>query len=240
MAAIRHAFPSHASLPTYARTAGRAVHVNVWPRPSNISDSRKILGVLQQYGKVVMYQHLKYDPATRAANTVLAIYKERAEAEKLLDASPLIFESRSEGWRLVAQARQGERHNVDGGRREPSASAREFQLRIEPSTLNHQAQIQRQYYYNYFKPDTNNITSSDLVNRVPVLGMADCQVDKGEVPMRLRSKRTMKQQLDKKGPWRESLSSLWKRGREENAAAEPETGSRSGRDHIRERSPGSR
>ena len=227
MAAIRHPFRSHASLPAFARTAGRAVHISVWPRPSNISESRKILGVLQQYGEVVMYQHLKYDPATRAANTVLAIYKERAEAERLLNASPLTFESMSEGWRAVDRDTQEDPQNVEEERRDAPASGRRFRLRVEPSILNHQAQIQRQHYYSYFEPDTRSIMYSDLASRVPAVGMADCQADKGETPLRLRSKRTMEDQTEKRGPWRESLASLWNRGREEGSMGTNSNGSKS-------------
>ena len=47
------------SIPAYARTAGRAVHVKIYPRPRNLSESREILRVLQQYGDVAMYKHLK-------------------------------------------------------------------------------------------------------------------------------------------------------------------------------------
>ena len=47
------------SIPAYARTAGRAVHIKIYPRPRNLSESREILRVLQQYGEVAMYKHLK-------------------------------------------------------------------------------------------------------------------------------------------------------------------------------------
>lgn len=58
MAAPRVAFASQ-SLPAYARTVGRAVHVKIHPRPRNLSESREVLRVLQQYGEVIMYKHLK-------------------------------------------------------------------------------------------------------------------------------------------------------------------------------------
>lgn len=47
------------AIPAYARTAGRAVHVKIHPRPRNLGESREVLRVLQQYGDVVMYKHLK-------------------------------------------------------------------------------------------------------------------------------------------------------------------------------------
>lgn len=58
MAAPRVAFAGR-TLPAYAKTAGRAVHVKIHPRPRNLSESREVLRVLQQYGDVVMYKHLK-------------------------------------------------------------------------------------------------------------------------------------------------------------------------------------
>ena len=47
------------SIPAYARTADRAVHVKIHPRPRNLAESREVLRILQQYGEVVMYKHLK-------------------------------------------------------------------------------------------------------------------------------------------------------------------------------------
>ena len=47
------------SIPTYARTAGRAVHIKIHPRPLNISESRHVLRRLEEYGEVIMYKHLK-------------------------------------------------------------------------------------------------------------------------------------------------------------------------------------
>lgn len=38
---------------------GRAVHVKVYPRLKNLSESREILHVLQRYGEVVTYKNLK-------------------------------------------------------------------------------------------------------------------------------------------------------------------------------------
>jgi len=49
---------------TYAKTAGRAVHIKIYPRPHNLAESRQILQVLRQYGEIEMYQHLKACPCT--------------------------------------------------------------------------------------------------------------------------------------------------------------------------------
>ena len=51
----------------------------------------------------------------------------------------------------------------------------------------------------------------DLEGRVPVAGMADCQLGKAEVPLRVRLKR---RQEDGNRPWT-SLGSLWREGERE-------------------------
>ena len=35
------------------------VHIRVYPRPQNLAESRGILRVLEKYGEVVVYKHLK-------------------------------------------------------------------------------------------------------------------------------------------------------------------------------------
>ena len=53
----------------------------------------------------------------------------------------------------------------------------------------------------------------DLRDRVPMPGLADCHISKGEVPLRARLKR--RQEADKDA-W-VSLGSLWEEGEEERA-----------------------
>lgn len=36
-----------------------AVHIRVLPRPRNLGESREILRVLEKYGEVLMFKHLK-------------------------------------------------------------------------------------------------------------------------------------------------------------------------------------
>ena len=57
-AAPRVAFAGQ-SIPAYARTVGRAVHIKIYPQPRNLAESTEVLRVLQQYGEVVMYKQLK-------------------------------------------------------------------------------------------------------------------------------------------------------------------------------------
>lgn len=47
------------SFSAYADTTGRAIHIKIHPEPQNLAESTEVLRVLQQYGEVVMYKHLK-------------------------------------------------------------------------------------------------------------------------------------------------------------------------------------
>ncbi|MCJ1245899.1 hypothetical protein MMC30_003103 [Trapelia coarctata] len=71
--------------------AGRAVHIKIHPRPRNITESREILRVLQQYGEVMVFKNLKYEPGAPAPNTALAIYRKDEAAERAMNASPIRF-----------------------------------------------------------------------------------------------------------------------------------------------------
>ena len=91
--------------------------------------------------------------------------------------------------------------------------SKEFNLTITRSVLNHQAYIQRQHYYGGFHLDKLNAMAEDLEPRVPVKGMIDCQLTKGEAPLRLRLKRRENQEKD--GIAKKSLRELWEQGRRE-------------------------
>ena len=92
-------------------------------------------------------------------------------------------------------------------------SSKEFNLTITRSVLNHQAYIQRQHYYGGFHLDKLNPMAEDLEPRVPVKGMIDCQLTKGEAPLRLRLKR--KENQEKERITRKSLKELWEQGKRE-------------------------
>ena len=67
---------------------------------------------------------------------------------------------------------------------------RDFELKITQSDTNHQAYIERQGYYGPFTPDKKTIMAKDLMGRVPLEGLLDCDITKPEVPLRMRIKRT--------------------------------------------------
>ena len=59
MAAPRVAFAGQTTIPAYAKTVGRAVHIKIYPKPRNLAENREVLRVLQQYGEIVSYRFLK-------------------------------------------------------------------------------------------------------------------------------------------------------------------------------------
>jgi hypothetical protein len=71
--------------------SGRSVHLRVVPRPANLSESREIYRVLQQFGELSMFKYLRYEYHSPADNIVLAIFRDENSAQKALDASPIRF-----------------------------------------------------------------------------------------------------------------------------------------------------
>lgn len=59
--------------------------------------------------------------------------------------------------------------------------------------------------------------AEDLKGRVPVLGMADCQLHKGETPLRMRNKRR-----ENLANGRKTLQELWEEGQREREKVESE------------------
>ena len=216
MASARFAFRSSISLPPYARTAGRGLRLKIYPRPTTLSDSRNILRVLQKYGHLVTYHFLRFDPTSRAQNTVIALYKDQTEAERLLAASPLQLEMGTWGVREASRLPNGHPvpsapAEVSGGLVSASPASKEYLVVVERSIANLFAQQQRQHYSAAFEPDQNSIMYEDLASRVPIPAMADCQLEKGEVPLRVRIKRLEAEQTEMRGAFRESLWQTWKR-----------------------------
>ncbi|KAL8703488.1 MAG: hypothetical protein Q9201_003331 [Fulgogasparrea decipioides] len=324
-----------------------SVHVKIFPRPQNLAESKQVLHVLQQYGEVVTFRHLKYESPNPTLNAALAIYRDQTSAHNAIYASPIRFQLQqgSDGWtsRISQDAslqglhkgtsgsseiqgkdnlrettkqppssdgneelRYGEVMETDlqsqqsyphdgspdldatatvgpndkwGSRfpeevmkrkadhhrmaydtnagtfspscetREtlanksskkrnrkstqklaeelaansqatsppeeenrdptPSAPVKEFELTVAQSLLNHQAYIERQGYYAGFNPDMKTIMAADLKDRVPLEGLADCRLNKGEVPLR---QRLLKKERARPKP---TLMELWESGKRE-------------------------
>ena len=218
------------TLPAYARSVGRALRLKIHPQPASIGESRKILAHLQGYGCVVVYQSLRYDPTSRARNAVLVMYREQAGADKLHNASPLSLEVAGTG------APQLDPDEVDAhddfaehpqsagedGNHQPAGQpvAKNFHIRVDHSLMNFHAYFQRQHYANSFVPDTATAMYDDLCDRVPLPAMADCQLDNGDVPLRLRIKRLEQQKRDKRGSFRVPLTEVWRNAQQGKAESE--------------------
>lgn len=86
---------------------------------------------------------------------------------------------------------------------------REFELTVQKSIFNHQAYIERQAYYAGFNPDMRTIMAEDLKGRAPSEGYLDCNLNKPDVPLRirLRRKEMPRQRVD--------LMEMWEKGRRE-------------------------
>lgn len=101
---------------------------------------------------------------------------------------------------------------------------REFHLSITRSILNHQAYIQRQHYYGGWRLDDKTLMADDLRGRVPVEGFRDCDLAKGETPMRVRLQRREREQqeewegdsgaeiVEHFGRRKKTLAELWEEG----------------------------
>ena len=216
--------PPASTLPAYARSAGRAVRLKIRPRPSNISESRKILGLLQNYGPIVVYQSLKYDPSSRARNAALVMFREAADADKLCEANPLRIQLSSSGARELGEGESSSLERDEGHIGEVDTLAdpttKDFHIRVDQSQMNFHSYFQRQHYAGSFDPEKNiSAMYLDLQGRVPVSSMADCQLDKGEVPLRMRTRRLEQQKVDKRGVFREPLEEMWRKGWEAKEAS---------------------
>ncbi|MCJ1281024.1 hypothetical protein MMC26_000342 [Xylographa opegraphella] len=82
---------STAAFPAVRSSVGRAVHIKIHPRPRTITESREVLRVLERYGEVIMFKHLKYEPHAPAPNSALAMYRNVEAAESAMKASPVSF-----------------------------------------------------------------------------------------------------------------------------------------------------
>ncbi|KAL8779092.1 MAG: hypothetical protein Q9203_001587 [Teloschistes exilis] len=93
-----------------------SIHVKISPRPLNLAESRQVLRVLQQYGEVVMYRHLKYESPNPTLNAALAIYRNQTSAHNAINASPIRFQLQQDenGWTSrISQDASLEGANID-------------------------------------------------------------------------------------------------------------------------------
>ncbi|KAF2234383.1 hypothetical protein EV356DRAFT_501949 [Viridothelium virens] len=77
--------------------ASRAVHIKIWPRPSDLQESREILRVLQRFGEVTMFKTKRYDHLKPAPHTILAMFSHPDSASRLIRESPIKFTLEPDG-----------------------------------------------------------------------------------------------------------------------------------------------
>ncbi|KAI4192773.1 MAG: hypothetical protein LQ346_004168 [Caloplaca aetnensis] len=80
--------------------ADSSVYIRISPRPRSLAESKEVLRVMQGFGEVVMFRHLKYEAPNPTLNAALAIFRSESEAMRAVDASPVRFRCRREigGW----------------------------------------------------------------------------------------------------------------------------------------------
>ncbi|KAI5209558.1 hypothetical protein E4T39_00833 [Aureobasidium subglaciale] len=139
----------------------RAVHLRLHPRVETLAESREILRLIQQYGRVDMFRNFKYD-ALPMPNTMIAIYESEEAARKLMEASPL---------RFVMSAEES------GGNRQ-----RHYQLQVNSSTFHHRDHIEQNAYNGSFAVSTRCLIQEDLAKNVPMPGLSDFTLGKEEKP----------------------------------------------------------
>lgn len=54
-----------------ATLSSRSVHLRIAPRPANLSESREILRVLQRFGDINTYKHLRVRQPTQLQHSAL-------------------------------------------------------------------------------------------------------------------------------------------------------------------------
>ncbi|KAK6007208.1 hypothetical protein QM012_006216 [Aureobasidium pullulans] len=142
----------------------RAVHLRLHPRVETLAESREILRLMQQYGRVEMFRNFKYD-SLPMATTMIAIFETDEAARKLIEVSPLRFVMSPEG--------------------SPDGRQRHYQLQANTSTFHHRDQIDQTVYNGSYKVSSRCPVQEDLAKNVPMLGLSEFTLRKEEKPWRV-------------------------------------------------------
>lgn len=70
--------------------AGRAMHLHIIPRPSNLGESREVMRLVSQFGEIEYYKNLRYDELSQP-RSALVIFKDEQAANECLRRSPIRF-----------------------------------------------------------------------------------------------------------------------------------------------------
>ncbi|KAK3114860.1 hypothetical protein LTR53_006397 [Teratosphaeriaceae sp. CCFEE 6253] len=152
-----------AALTLIRPTTGRAVHLRVTPRPSNIGESREILRLISQFGEVEYFKSLKYE-ALPAANTAVVIFREEDAARQCLKRSPVRFR--------MGKAPPTVALDV-GSKTAVKADTRLFQIQADPARANFRDLLNHSHFHGSFMVDSKLAAQGDLERRVPNVGLSD-------------------------------------------------------------------
>lgn len=205
---------SSAALSGLIRPIGhRGVHLRLFPRIETIAESREILRLIQQYGRVEMFRNLKYDTLP-AANTMIAIFESEDSVRQLLKASPLRFYMRPEdlGERTLG--------DTDDQSAAPTPHARHYQLQINNSTFHHRDHVEQNAYNGSFRVSGRCAIQEDLAKNVPMSGLSEFTLRKEEKPWRVLHFEKQREEEQAK-----TLRKMLEEGRLARSASQPDVGS---------------
>lgn len=175
-------------------------------------DAPALIGPEQKWGKFL--EALERTSASSAKGSKDTPTKHSSHPPKTLESSSVKKRSKRPAQSMAeelaahSQASPSRRRETEDGRRSPAVQVKEFELTVAQSGFNHQAYIERQGYYAGFNPDMKTIMAADLRGRVPLEGLADCRLSKGDVPLRQRLLRK-----ERGARPRQTLREIWEAGR---------------------------
>lgn len=149
---------------------------------------------------------IQYYASEPSPTTILAIYQEPDSARELMKASPFTFTllARQRLKNITSPASLNildvlgpvnpDLSEAEKDSDHPSgqkSEAREFQLIVDKSTMDHSSYIRRQqFYWGYSKKQMSSIAQDDLLKTVPLKGLACINANVPEMPHRLANKMT--------------------------------------------------
>nr|POE79724.1 hypothetical protein CFP56_07789 [Quercus suber] len=181
-------------LPSIVRsTASRTLHLHLTPRIQNVGESRSILRLLQQFGEVEYFKHLKHDVLS-APQAILCVFRDKSTAQRVLESSPLSFRlDMTEDSSAVRSVVKEESEHL-------------FQLRARPARIHLRDQINMSHFHGPFALDTKSAAYEDLVKRVPIVGQSDLHWRAEQKPWKILAREQQEKET------RVKLMDLWEEG----------------------------
>lgn len=187
------------SIPSIIRpTASRTLHLHLTPRVQNVGESRSILRLLQEFGEVEYFKHLKHDMLS-APQTILCVFKEQEAAQQVLNSSPVRFRVATTGGPTAAHSNNAEDND------------RMFQLQARTARVHLRDQINMSHFHGPYALDTKSAAQEDLAKKVPLLGTSDLHWRAEQKPWKVLAKEKAQKETNTK------LMDLWQRGQDPTA-----------------------